>query len=249
MARAHAYAILGHGRWAEKIQQLLCSEGRHVSSVDRARKFEAETDADYLERLRSALKRSRAQIAWLCVPPGPHVAPMVDAALEAGLSVIAEKPWLCSPAETSGLLAKSRIHKLQVGIDYEYCLLEAVEVWQQTLHGASGLQFGGEFHISRPNHLGISAMDNLGTHLLAMRAYAAPESTLAEINCSYGQRDERRAWLKNGQGATDAIDFLANREPILQRFVEKFESALDGEPLVCDLDFALKVAAEADKLR
>lgn len=249
MARAHAYAILGHGRWAGKIQQLLRDEGRQTSTLDRARKFEAETDADYRERLRSALKRSRAQIAWLCVPPGPHVAPMVDAAMEAGLSVVAEKPWLCSPADTSGLLEKARIKKLQMGIDYEYCLLDAVEVWRQTLHGGSGLEFGGEFHISRPNHLGITAMDNLGTHLLAMRAYAAPESSVAEISCSYEARDERRAWLKNSDGVIDAIDFLANKEPILQRFMKRFESALDGEPLVFDLDFALKVAAEADKLR
>src|SRR5689334_23002281 len=93
MAEAPAYVILGRGRWARKILPIITGERRSVTTIEEARQRAAEASQNYVTRLAEAMKASRAQIAWLCVSPGPHVSLMVQAGLEAGLHVIVEKPW------------------------------------------------------------------------------------------------------------------------------------------------------------
>jgi len=92
MADGPAYVILGRGRWAGRMQGILASEQRRISSIPATRRTSGETDAAYRSRLAEAMSASGAQIAWLCVLPGPHVSLMIDAALDAGLHVVAEKP-------------------------------------------------------------------------------------------------------------------------------------------------------------
>jgi len=248
MAEAPAYVILGRGRWAARMQGILASEGRNVSLVAETRRASGETDDLYRARLSSAMTASKAQIAWLCVLPGPHVPFLIDAALDANLHVVAEKPWQASPLITASLIARAKVLRRLIAVHFEYCLLEEVERWRRDFHPGSGLRFGGHFFLNRPDHTGMTAMDNLGSHLLAIRAYAAPKSAVQEIRCGYEQPDERCVWLEKRNSRAAFIDLLANKEPIIQRFIAKAEASLEGADFPFDLEFARRIANETAAL-
>jgi predicted dehydrogenase len=249
MADAPAYVILGRGRWAVRIQTILAGENRRVSSIPETRQATGETDASYRSRLAEAMSASNAQIAWLCVLPGHHVPFMVDSALDAGLHVIVEKPWQSSQRVTSSLVARAKSLRRLIAVHFEYCLLGEVERWRRDFLSGTGLRFGGRFFLSRPDHTGMSAMDNLGSHLLAIRAYAVPQAAVQEIRCGYEQPDERCVWLEKRNTPAALIDLLANKEPIIQRFIAKVEASLEGAAFPLDLEFALHVAHDAEILR
>ncbi len=244
-----SYVILGRGRWAGRMQSILAAENRRVASIPEPRRASGETDSAYRSRLAEAMRASDAQIVWLCVLPGPHVPLMIDAALDAGLHVIAEKPWQGSQRLTSSLAARAKsLHRL-IAVHFEYCLLEEVERWRRDFHSGTGLRFGGRFFLSRPDHTGMSAVENLGSHLLAIRAYAAPHSASQEIRCGYEQPDERSVWLEKRNTRVAFIDLLANKELIIQRFIAKVEASLEGADFPFDLDFAMRVANDTQALR
>ncbi len=249
MAEVPAYVILGRGRWASRMQGILASEGRDVSLISETRRASGETDDVYRSRLASAMTVSKAQIAWLCVLPGPHVLFMVDAALDAGLHVVAEKPWQAPPLITASLIARAKQLRRLIAVHFEYCMLEEVERWRRDFHPGSGLRFGGHFFLNRPDHTGMPAIDNLGSHLLAIRAYAAPKSAVQEILCGYEQPDERCVWLEKRNSRAAFLDLLANKEPIIQRFAAKVEASLEGADFPFDLGFAQRITNETAALR
>jgi hypothetical protein len=249
MAKVPFYAILGRGRWASRMHGILARERRRTISLEQTRRGPAESESDYKSRLRDALTATGTHIAWLCLAPGPHIRLIVEAAVSAGVHVVVEKPWLCSRAETDSLLALSRAAGCLVAIHYEYCLLEGVEAWRRDLHQRADLSFRGRFLLRRPDHSGIPAIDNLGAHLLAIRAYAVPRSALAEIQCGYELPDERRVSVEKSGENVASIDFLANKEPIIQRFIARLEAALDGADFPFDLGLADRVADEVASLK
>lgn len=249
MADAPAYVILGRGRWALRMQTILAGENRCVSSIPETRRASGESDTGYRSRLAVAMTASNAQIAWLCVLPGHHVPIMIDAALDAGLHVIVEKPWQGSQRVTSTLVARAKSLRRLIAVHFEYCLLEEVERWHRDFQPGTGLRFGGHFLLSRPDHTGMSAMDNLGSHLLSIRAYAVPKSAVQEIRCGYEQPDERCVWLEKRNTRAAFIDLLGNKEPIIQRFIAKMEASLESADFPFDLEFALRVAHDAATIR
>ena len=84
-------------------------------------------------------------------------------------------------------------------------------------------------------------MQNLGTHLVAMREYAVPHSRLSNIYCGYELPDERTVWLDSAERRVATIDFLGSKEPIVQRFLARFENSLDGSTFPFDFAFAQRV--------
>jgi predicted dehydrogenase len=249
MAEGPSYVILGRGRWATRMHGILVAESRRVASIPDARRTSGEDDDAYRSRLTKAMSASGAQITWLCVLPGPHVATMIDAALDAGLHIVVEKPWQGPQRTTASLIAKAKSHRRLIAIHYEYCLLKEVERWHRDFYPGTGFRFGGHFFLSRPNQTGMDAMDNLGSHLLAIRIYAAPKSELQELRCGYEQPDERAVWLEKRNTRVAFIDLLANKERIIQRFIAKVEGSLEGAEFPLDLEFALRVANDAKVLR
>ncbi len=248
MADAPAYVILGRGRWAARMQSILVGENRRVAAIPETRRASGETDATYRTRLAEAMRASNAQVAWLCVLPGPHVPLIIESALDAGLHVIVEKPWQGSQSVTDSLVARAQSLRRLIAVHFEYCLLEEVGRWRKEFHPGTGFRFGGRFFLSRHNHMGISGMDNLGSHLLAIRAYAAPQSTVQEVSCGYEQPDERSVWLEKNGVRVASIDLLANKEPIIQRFIAKVEASLKTADFPLGLEFALRVAKDAEAL-
>ena len=249
MAESPGYAILGRGRRALRMRDILAGEGRRFVPIEDTRRQPGESEISYKSRLSCSLAASRAQIAWLCVPPGQHVLLMMEAAIGAGLHAVVEKPWFYSRLQSESLLALARERGVLVAVHYEFCLLEEVETWRNEFNLGEGLQFGGHFTKSGSDRLGIPAIENLGCHLLAIRAYSVPQSGVAEIRCGYEQPAERCVWLERQGGRIASIDFLGSNEPVTQRFIGKFEGALDGADFPLGLDLALRVSEDVDALR
>jgi predicted dehydrogenase len=242
MADARSYAILGRGRWARVIHNVLAGMGRRCMLIETTRRQSSESDFEYKARLSAMMADSLAEITWLCTPPGPHVPLMMEAALTAGLHVIAEKPWPYSLAAARPWMDMARERRRQAAVHFEYCLLEAVENWRTQLDRGVGLAFGGHFRVPGPDRLGMPAIDNLGCHLFAIREYAVPESQVAEIVCDYDVVNERKVWLERNRQEIASASFRDNKEPIIQRFIARFESALDGSVFPFDIEFAARVA-------
>jgi predicted dehydrogenase len=249
MADHSTYVLLGRGRWAARMLSILAGENRGVASIPETRRRGGESDATYRSRLADAMSASNAQIAWLCVLPGPHIPLMIDAAMDAGLHVVAEKLWQGTQRVTASLVASARLLRRLIAVHFEYCFLEEVARWRRDFHPGTGLHFGGHFFLSRPDQTGMAAIDNLGSHLLAIRAYAAPKSELQEIRCGYEQPDERSVWLERRNTRVEFIDLLANKERIIQRFITEVEASLAAAAFPLDLEFALRVANDAKALR
>lgn len=249
MAEAPAYVILGRGRWAKKMQPVMAGENRAVSAIEETRQRPSESAQDYLSRLAEAMRRSSAQIAWLCVTPGPHVALMTQAALEAGLHVIVEKPWYGSTADTERLQALARSKRRLLAMHFEYLVHPEVQSWRSKFHPGAALCFSGHFFLSRPDHLGIPAIDNLGCHLLAIREFVAPAAEISEVRCAYEQPDERLVWLERGGDRIATIELLKGSERIIQDFMKKVEAGLHAAAFPFDLDFALRVANQVNALK
>lgn len=242
MTDGYKYVVVGRGRWAPRIKCILASEGRNVSSLENVRRVTVEDKSAYRARITAAFRADGAHIAWLCVPPGDHIPVLMAAAIESGLHVIVEKPWHCSREETGRLEALAQSHGAVLAIHYEYCLLDAVQTWRRNFNGGSSLHFGGRLDIQRPNHVGLPALDNLGSHLFAIHQYSVPNSVIDEITCGYERPDERRVWLASQDRQIAEIDLLASKEPIVQRFIARVESAIRGEEFPLNLQFALRVA-------
>jgi predicted dehydrogenase len=246
MAEAPAYVILGRGRWAKKLRPIIAAQGRAVSPIEETRQRPSESAPSYLARLAEAMKASRAQIAWLCVSPGPHVSLMAHTALEAGLHVIAEKPWYGSAADTERLHTLARARRRLLAVHFEYLVQGEVEQWRKSFHPGARLRFGGRFFLGRPDHTGIPAIDNLGCHLFAIREFAVPASEVADVRCAYERPDERVVWLEREGQRLASIDLFKGSESIIQNFLKTVEAALDGATFPFDLDFALRVANQLE---
>jgi hypothetical protein len=220
---------------------MLVGEGRRAEFAAGLRRGVNESSGAYESRLAQTFSDSAAQIVWLCVPPGPYVPILIRAAFAARLHVIVEKPWVYSREETALLQDIATRAGLRGGVHFEYCLLSEIENWRRQYEQQNGLKFGGTFNVHAGDHLGISAMQNLGSHLMAMREHAVPHSRLSKIYCGYELPDERMVWLDFDNQRVATIEFLASKQPIVQRFVSRFENSLAGNPFPFDFAFAHRV--------
>ena len=234
------YVILGNGRWAGVIHGILAQQ-RQVVLVDGTRRLDGESDPEYQARIARALTKTGATVAWICVPPSPNTPALTSAAIDSGMSVIAEKPWNWGEEASQLLIAQAHARGVLIGVHYEYCLLDAVEAWRGRWQRGAGLHFSGRYTTSRPDRLGIPALENLGCHLFAIHAYAVPEAAISAIYCGYGEGEERIVMLGGGQRSMTAIDFSSNQEPIIQRYIERFEEGLGGTQFPFTLGFAVEV--------
>jgi hypothetical protein len=223
------------------MQQMLVGEGRHADFASGSRKLEGESDGDFEARLAAAFRGSGAQIAWLCVTPGPYVPPLIRAAIAARMNVLVEKPWVYSREVTEGLQQAARHAGLQTAVHFEFCMLAEVEKWRGEFGDREELTFGGIFDVSVADRSRIPVMQNLGSHLVAMQEYAVPRSAISRIDCHYEAVDQRRVFLDGGQGRVGEIDFLGSKEPIIQRFLGLFEGSLGGGGFLLDFDFGWRV--------
>jgi hypothetical protein len=243
-----SYLILGRGRWAGLIHNVLIQGERRVTRLEESRMRPDELESGYRARLTGEMAASGANIVWMCIPFGRWVPAIAAAALDCGLDVIAECPWLCPPEVSDSLLAVALKNRRLLGVHYEYCLLDEVHAWRNSFAGGKDCTFNGVFEISRAGRHGAVAELQLGSHLMAIRQYAVPEAGIGEVRCRFGGRDRRVVWLEREGERVSTIDFQTNRQPIIQRFIQAFESGREGAGFHFGLEFAIQVAAEAGLL-
>lgn len=248
MGNTPGYLIVGKGRWGVRMQQMLMSDGRRADFAAGYRRMAGESDEDFEARMAAAFRESDAQIAWLCVTPGAHVPQLVRATLAAGMHVLVEKPWVYSREVTEGLQEIACRAGLQTAVHFEFCMLAELEKWRREFADRVGLSFGGIFDVSAADRSKIPVMQNLGSHLVAMREYAAPRSAISSIECHYEAVDQRRAFLDSGAERVGEIDFLGSGEPIIQRFLGLFEGSLSGKSFPFDFDFGWRVKERLEQL-
>jgi hypothetical protein len=234
-------AVLGRGRWATTVHGMLVASGVEVAQIGAVRQAPDEDTDVYVARIATALRAAGCTDAWLCVPPGRHVPALVRAAVQEGVRVVAEKPWPYPPAGLGGTPLARAEESPSVVVCFEYVLLDAVQEWRTSWHGGAGLTFHGAFTVAAPDRLGIPALWNLGSHLVAIREWAVPQASLGTLKAAYDSEPERRVWLEDDAGDQVAeIDFRGSNEPILQRFVAG--AAAGRAPVVeLDLTFAERV--------
>lgn len=243
------YVILGRGQWAQRMRTIIAAEGHRVSLIEETRQRQAETNEHYLERIANAIQRTGAGIAWICTTPGLHVTQMIEAALEARAHVVVEKPWYGSEEESRRLQTLACSRGRIIAVHFEYLVLKEVEECKSVLYPGEGCSFGGRFFLSRPDHTGIAAIDNLGCHLFSIREYVAPASTVSGMVCGYQQPDERLAWFNRGALRVATFDLLRHNQRIIQVFMKKVEAALDAAAFPFDLNFASRVAGGLEKFK
>ena len=112
-------------------------------------------------------------------------------------------------ARNCGIAARSRAQKAETSA----CILNIAfcRRWRaggRVTRMQADLRFGGIFTVSASDHTGIPAMQNLGSHLLAMHAFAAPRSSIGEIRCAYETANQRMVWLDSGKRRVETIDLL-----------------------------------------
>lgn len=245
----YAYALAGRGRWARILREVLSTEGRPTHQLEQLRRGVSESDAQYQQRMSAVFSASGAHIAWICIPPCAEVPLLIESAILAGLHVIVEKPWLYPTAEAERLAQLAQSRRLLAGIHFQYCFLRAVGALRlRHSHIPSNLRFRGIFTLSRPNRLALTALDNLGSHLLAIREYAVPDSEIAQIECAYNALDERRVEIQDGAHTIESID-LAGAEPLIPLFLAGFEAAIPQLNFPLDLLFAARVHQAVNSVR
>jgi Oxidoreductase family, NAD-binding Rossmann fold len=226
MAGAPQYTILGSGRWAGVLSDVLSRMERRATQMLSIRILAGEDDDSYRSRLGHEFARA-ADTVWIAVPPGPHSVLMVEAALDVGRHVIVEKPWPGSEDDSSRLEARARSLGLGCAVHYQYPFLDAVQALRERIGDGAGHVFSGRFNISRASRNDIPAALNLGSHLVAIWRVAFPGSILGDLVVGY-ERDDSRLIRLDGSRASKVVDFTHNAEPIIQRFIAAFESGNPG---------------------
>jgi predicted dehydrogenase len=221
------------------MRTILDAHGRRVSAVEDCRRRPDEERESYRERLANAFAATNTEIAWICLPPGEHVHDVCAAALGAGLHVVAEKPWPYGAETNASLTELAQRHSRVIGVHFEFCLLDRVAAWRRDPPSGT---FHGRFDSPGPDRLGLPAVQNLGCHLLAIREHAVPDARIGEIACGYERERARIVSIEDPEGNTTELDFTYNDEPIIQRYVDAFERALDAGHFDFDLNFAGRVA-------
>lgn len=215
------YTILGKGRWAHVLTDILGGMGRQATMLDGVRRASHESDSGYRARLTDRL-RDGGEIVWIAVPPGPHSFVMVDAALEAGRHVIVEKPWLASRDESRMLDRRAAALGLRCAVHYQYLFLAEIQALLAAGIDGAGLVFSGQFTIARASRNGLAAGPNLGSHLVALWRGAFPAAERGSLTTGYEQENLRMISLE-GRARPHVVDFTDNAEPIIQRFIAAFE--------------------------
>lgn len=239
-------SLIGGGGWGTKLHEMLSKDNLLADWPDLPRRKPDEGVEHYKDRVWSVLRKSRGDVAWLAVPPADQ-AILVDVAVECGFHVIVEKPWLAAEDMTKVLIEKSRANSLATGVPYIYCFLDRLVSYARYRPQAWGME--GVFKVAVKNRLNLGALENLGSHILAIRRYVCPDAELLSLEVEYDAENTRCVKLHYDK-SVDYIDFSNNKEPIVQRFVASFLNGVDhGDAFMFDLDFASKVSADMEKIK
>lgn len=244
------YGMIGRGVWGERIANILCDHSRDVKTFNISRRNKHESIIDYQEKIVEEICRNQSEVdvVWLAVPPGDQYI-IVKSVLEFNKDIIVEKPWMCKPDETHKLINTAENKGLQIAVHYQYCFLEELKRISRLISKSDNdVVFSGEFTVSKKNRLNIPSVYNLGFHLLAIKCYFFPEAGIGSIKTGYDQENRRIVRVNNNAEAY-MVNFLYNNEPLIQRFIDAFESSIINKTVFpLNMEFSLTVYDEIIKL-
>lgn len=254
MERGMRYAVLGRGRWGNAVHAALRGMGRRVAGSGLGRPagdVAGGPDGRYADLLRAELDRlaREADILWMAIPPRDQVLVLREA-LRAGLHVIVEKPWMADGEATRRLSEQAREEGRVVGVNFQYCLQDEVRQLAARIceAGETPVRFLGRFTISRENRLGLPALENLGSHLMAIRNRYFGRAEVAGLVAGYLEQDER--WFCVATDAAEHVcDLSGGGQDTVADLARLFETAVrEGAGFPFDLCFARRVADDLEGL-
>lgn len=245
------YAVVGNGKWGAQISEILLKQNKEVESLDISRRKKNITKKKYKEYVFKLLEERAGDldIIWLAVSPGDQDV-LIRCALDVGCNVVVEKPLMINYEQTLEIMNYAKSLNLQVAMHYQYCFLENILEIQKKIQESyvDKLTFSAEFLIPRENRLGIPAVYNLGSHLLAIKCFHFPTAKTKYINTGYKSLESRLIKVKSMEKEY-ILNFLNNSEPIVQRFIESFEAALVSSTIFpINLELELKISFEINEL-
>ena len=235
--------MIGGGRWGSTIKNVLSTTTEGVITFDISRRAENESRESYADNIKKCLQSEidKVDVVWLAIPPVDQEI-FVEIILGFHKHVIVEKPWMCDERITLKLIDYAKTVNKQVAVHYQYCYLDAFK----HLPFRSGVPMGevffqGEFCISRENRLSIPAIYNMGSHLFAIKELFCPEASVSGINTGYNMRDKRLVRFESKDQHFE-VDFYGNDEPLIQRFIQDFESHVsDSREFPLNLELSLSI--------
>jgi hypothetical protein len=139
---------------------------------------------------------------------------------------------------------------LNIAVHYQYCFLDRfLNSHEEFDVSCKDIVFSGIFYTSKKNRLSIPSLFNFGCHLLAIKHYHFPNARLGEIYTAYEMDDQRSVTIRIGS-TQYLIDFLNNQEPLIQRFIDVFETDLVKKAKSgFDLHLSLKILEDLNELQ
>lgn len=227
---AFNYGVIGRGRWGARIAAILTEMGRPVTVIGRSQAPPRQVD-----------------VLWIAVPPVAQEA-VVEASLATRCHLVVEKPWLASAALTASIGANLRNENRHVAVHFEYCYLSELAPLAASPDFQGTADFLGAFETAKANRLKIPALQNLGIHIAAIRRRWFSSARLVNVEAAYGTRERRLIELAS-RGMKTGVDFTNQRQPVIQRFIEDFESHIrTGTRFPLDLEFARASLSDLESL-
>ena len=239
--------LIGKGQWGGKLYEILSREGVLADWPSLSRCAPDESIDEYRRRVLDVFRKCKGDVVWLATPP-VNQSLMIELAIEAGKHIVVEKPWSVSAEETKRLSYLAKEKGLITGVSYIYCFLNGVVEKAEKLSKARKVE--GCFSVRTKNRLLLSSLDNLGSHIVAIRNYICPEAELHNLKTAYGVINERSVTLYYSGNIVENIDFTITQEPVVQRFTAAFLNQVkNGAAFEFDFNFASMVMEEIKKIR
>lgn len=243
---AKRFAILGAGRWGGIVAQAVRRIGHQAEILTGLRLAPGQSWDDYRMAWQHSLAGTGIDIVWIATPPGDHVVPLCHACLDAGIHVIIEKPWMGKRNDMISLISKATARGLLVAVNYQYLFLDFVEAARKKWASVVGNKRHIDiiFTIDRPPRSALPAIYNLGAHLFAIKMALDENAEISDMNVGYCMKNARQIIVSDAE-KSEVFDFTNNSEPILERFIQRYVRAVDGDDVwVPSLYFSQRVYEE-----
>ena len=244
------YAIIGKGRWGNRLLKILRCHGRHTIQLNISRPQNQNAICAYQDQIIQHINQyaKKSDIVWVSIPPGQQYE-AVKSVLIAGKHAVIEKPWMVNTEKTHSLIQLADEKNLNIAVHYQYCFLDKFSDLREKFDFSDkNIIFSGIFNTSKKDRISIPALHNFGCHLLAIKNYYFPNAQLGEIKTGYDMDDQRSMTIQIK--STDySINFLNNQEPLIQRFIDGFELDLIKKAKSdFNLYFSLKILKDLNEL-
>lgn len=244
------YCILGTGVWGSRVKNILLKMDREVNTIEINR---GAINSDYVKKLTARLENysSKCDVLWIAIPPIMQY-DISLIATKLGYHQIFEKPWLVSRNKTNSLISLMKEYKLTASVHYQYCYMGKLPGFAEKISDSQAkLKMRGEFTTSRGDRLGVSHLDNLGSHLVSIWLYYFPHIDNLYLETNYNSQNKRNIQIYDKENnLVDSLDFLFNNEHLVQKYILDFEASIvDNKQFKLDMVFASNVKDKIDKLR